>query len=169
MAAQTAYTEEMAIGFPGMLADSGFTDKLSKHNAEASAEIPFGVVVATGTAEDAAILPVDANSKLLGVVVHSHAYGPDQIGTTGVKPKQILSVLNRGRIIVQVEEAVAVGDRAFVRHTSGAGGTQKGAFRKSADTATAVELKGAVYRRAAGAGGLAVVEVDFNVVRATQA
>jgi hypothetical protein len=106
----------------------------------------------------------------LGVVLHSHDYAPTlQLGTTGIKPKNMMSVLNRGRVWVQVEDAVAVGGRCFVRHTASGGNTQLGKFRSNADTATAIEWKGARYLTAASGGGLAMVEVDANVFRATNA
>jgi hypothetical protein len=45
---------------------------------------------------------------------------------------QNFNVLRRGSVYVQVEEAVVAHDVVFVRYAAGAGGTQLGAFRKSA-------------------------------------
>lgn len=167
---QTSYPSSISRGFPGMLAESTvLRQSLSFVNAEAAAEIPFGVGVVRGTADNRAVLPAAAgdNLKFLGVVQHAHVYAkPEQLGDTGVKPKQPITVLSRGRILVQVEEAVVAGDRGFMRIAAGAGGTQKGAWRKSADTATAIEILGAVYRTSVAAGELAVLEVDATAARA---
>ena len=101
MAVQTSYALRMTAGFPGMLADSGFHDIRCFAQAEASAEVPFGVMVAQGSANEKAILPASLSAKMVGVVVHSHDYAKDlELGTTGIKPKNPLSVLNRGRIWV---------------------------------------------------------------------
>lgn len=162
MAVQTAYSAVMPVAFAGMLADNGYTDKKSFSQAEATAEVPFGVMVAQGNTATKAILPVNAASRLVGVVVHAHDYVPNiQLGTTGIKPKNMMSVLNRGRIWVVVEEAVAVGDACFVRHTAGAGGTQKGAFRNDADTATAISVPGAKFITASAGAGIVQVELDM--------
>lgn len=161
MPVQISYPLTMQPAFAGMKADSGEDDVRTFVNAEATAEMPFGVAVAQGTTEPRAILPAAGTAKLVGVVLHSHDYDPFyDLGTVGVKPKLQVSVMNRGRVWVVVEEAVAVNDRAFVRFAAGAGGTQLGAFRRSADTATALEARGWRYISAAGAGGLAKVELD---------
>jgi hypothetical protein len=149
-------------GFPGMKADSGDDDCRTFAQAEASAEIPFGVMVVQGAAQGQAVLPVDANSKPVGVVVHSHEYAKDtELGTTGLKPKTAMAVMNRGRIWVTVENAVAVNGDVYVRHTAGAGGTQKGAFRADADTATAMRVRGARFLSATAGAGIARVELDM--------
>jgi hypothetical protein len=168
MPIQTIYGSTMDPAYPGMLADASGKNVRSYAQAEATAEIPFGVAVAQAPADDSCILPVDVNAKYVGVVLHDHVYDPlIQLGTVGVKPKNTLSVLVEGVVWVRVEEAVAVGDRAFIRYAAGAGGTQKGSFRKSADTTTAIEAKGCRYLSSAAAGGLAQLEVDFSTVRAT--
>lgn len=164
---QLTYPDRMVVAFPGMKADLAEDYCRSYVNAEASAEMPFGICVAQGTAYNQAILPVDANSILAGVIVHSHDYVPTlELGTTGLKPKTSLSIMIQGTIYVLVEEAVAVNDTAYVRHTASGGNTQKGAWRKSADTATAIIVRGARFLTAASSGGLAVVQVDFNAYRA---
>jgi hypothetical protein len=160
---QTSVPSTLTKAFAGMKGESrkdGY-DR-SAYNSEASAEVPFGVMVAVGAADDAALLLVDANSKFAGVVVHSHAYDRRvDFGDTGLLPKTTLSVMRKGSIWVTVEEAVSVGDVAFVRHTAGAGGTQKGAFRKSADTATAVTTGTCKFLTSASASGLALLDVNL--------
>lgn len=160
--AQLAYGTAMTVGFEGMKASSVEDDCMTAYNAEVSAEIPFGVAVAMGTTEDAAIKLVDANSKIKGVVVHSHNHSKGiDLGDTGLLPKASFAVMKKGEIWVKVEETVAVGDPVFVRHTASGGNTRKGAFRKSADTATAIAMANSFYRTAASAGGLAKVFVNI--------
>lgn len=75
---------------------------------------------------------------------------------------QMVDCISDGRVWVPVEEAVTAGDAAFVRFAAGAGGTQLGAFRKSADSASAVALPNAKYLTDGSAGGLAVVQFDME-------
>jgi hypothetical protein len=161
---QTVVNSTLTKAFAGMLADAGPNDVITRIQAEASAEMPFGIMVAEGAADEAGILPVDGTSKFAGLLMHSHAYAKDtELGTVGIKPKAVLSILRKGRAWVTVEETVAKGDPVFIRHTASGGNTQKGAFRKSADTATATDLtKKGVYLTAATAGNLALVEIDMT-------
>lgn len=166
---QSTYAQTMTAGFPGMKADLVDDYVRSYVNAEATAEIPFGVAVVQGAADGSAILAVGAGVTWVGVVLHSHNYDPTyDLGTTGLKPKKTMNVLSRGTVWVQVENAVTVNSRAFMRHTAGAGGTQKGAFRGDADTATAIEARGCRFLTAASAGGVAMLECDFNALRGIQ-
>jgi hypothetical protein len=129
------------ISTPGVLADSGDIDAISCTNAEASASMPFGIAVAKGTADDDAILPAVTNFIPQGIAIYHAAFEQSvqaaTPATAGILPKAGLSALRRGRVVVEVEEAVVKNDPVFVRFASGAGGTQKGAIRKSADTSTA--------------------------------
>lgn len=70
-------------------------------------------------------------------------------------------VLEAGAIWVFTEEAVVEGDPVYVRITSGAGGSNLGAFRKSADSASAVQVPGALFKRAANASGPAWATFPF--------
>lgn len=172
MAPQLSYSEQ-SPGFAGMKADSSDDDVASYVQGESSAEIPFGVMVCQGTAgnssgtPDKAILPVDGNSVAVGVSVHSHDYAiDDQIGSTGLKPKNLLGVMRRGRIWVQVEDAVAVNAPAYFRHTASGGNTQLGKFRSDADTAKATKAPGCIFKTATTGAGLAILEVDLMANRA---
>lgn len=163
MSVQTSYGSGMPVAFAGMKADSGEDDCRSFSQAEASAEVPFGVAVAQGASGSKAILPADANSKIVGVVVHSHDYVPGiQLGDTGIKPKNMMSVMAQGRIWVLVEEAVAVNDPVFVRHTAnGAGKLQKGAFRNDIDTDKCISVPGARFITASSGAGIVQIEIDI--------
>lgn len=161
MSNQTSYPQDHAAAFEGSLADNGLHDIRSALNGEASNGMPFGIAVAIGTTERTCKLGAASTAKWMGVVVRDASYSGAQYDANGIKPGAPVNVLSKGRINVQVEEDVAIGDRAFIRYADGTGGTQKGAFRKSANSTTAVEAKGMRYLSAALAGGIAVLEVDI--------
>jgi hypothetical protein len=72
--------------------------------------------------------------------------------------QESVPVLVRGAVWVETEDACSAGGSVFVRIGAGAGGTQLGAFRSDADTATAVTVTGARYARDSQAGELNQVE-----------
>jgi hypothetical protein len=164
---QTTYGFDYPVGFEGQLADiNGY--QMVTGVLEGAVNIPFGVGLKKGAAsDDGYLLPTLVGDLIEGISVHSHSR--DNLGfaalapaDAGVKPAQNFNVLRKGSVYVKVEEAVAAHDVVFVRYAAGAGGTQLGAFRKSADTATAAQLKGARYLTGALAGGIAKVSFDAN-------
>jgi len=160
---QTSYSLNMGRGLAGQLADTGPTDIITK---ELPVATPFGVGV-TRSGESEAVVPdatgeVSTKGLFLGVTVHTHAVESSASGTASYPAKSVASILKKGRILVLVEEAVNAGDPAFCRFASGGGGSQLGAFRKSADTASAVAVPGAYYHKGAGAGELAVLDLNLN-------
>lgn len=163
MAIQTTVSNDPTIAVEGMFAEGGPRDIISK---KAAVAIMNGRFVTQGTADDQCKLPTvtgDVTGKPLGLAVYDASLTPAWPASTG-EPYPIgsgVSILRKGRAWVKVEEAVAPFDPVFVRFAAGGGGTALGAFRKSADTATAVQLPGAVYLTTALANGLAVVE--FNL------
>jgi hypothetical protein len=163
---QTSYDFAPAVAFAGLLADLSNHATLSYRNAEA-ANMPFGIAVKKGAGDSDAALLSAAESVIAGVTVHTHAV--DQQDGDGVPPKGSIAVLTSGRIYVKVEQAVTPADPVYTRFAAGAGGSQKGAFRKDADTATAKLMKGARYLTSAAADGYAVLEVNALVDKATAA
>ncbi len=160
---QLTYVDQVA-GFAGLIYDLGPNDVVTRVSEEASAEIPFGVAVALGTLDNQALVPAASTAKVQGVVTHAHIYAPTiDIGDTGLKPKVAFGMMRRGRLWVRPETAVVALDRAHVRHTAGAGGTQKGAWRNSEVSGETLDVTAeAVFVTSAGAGELAVLEVDFT-------
>lgn len=164
------YGYELNAAFPGMLVDLQNKQATSHVQGEASAEIPFGAGVILGTAStvagtpDPAKLPVDANSRLIGVAMHSHAYQAEvQLGTTGMKPTVMVSVLRKGRIYVLWEgTAIAKGANVYCRHTAGVG-EQKGSFRHDADGSDAFLCRGFVAAETVTADGRNYLAVDVDV------
>jgi hypothetical protein len=176
MPIDTLSYSEQSRAFAGMKRDIREGDVVETYvQGEASAEIPFGVVVAEGTASttegtpDKAILMVDANSKPAGVLLHAHNYDREtQVGSTGVKPTNLISVLKRGQVYAVLEGTCTKGAAVYVRHGTGAGGSQKGAVRADADTATAVLCRGLSFAetKASNGDGLVLLNVHIDDITA---
>jgi len=176
MPIDTLSYSEQSRAFAGMKSDIRDGDVVESYiQGEVSAEIPFGVVVAEGTAStvqgtpDKAILMVDANSVVAGVMIHAHNYDREsQMGATGVKPTNLLNVLKRGQVYAVLEGTCTKGGQVFVRHSTGAGGSQKGAVRANADTATAVLCRGLSFAetKASNGDGLVLLNVHIDDVAA---
>lgn len=150
---QLNYNVNMDVAFEGMLADAGDQDSLSKITEGAGLE--FGLGGTFGTSDNQ-IAPLAAiTDKFMGVIMHHNCEG-------GVlADKEAVSVLRRGRIYVLVEEAVVKGDAAFVRAVA-TGPQRAGAFRKSADGVTTIDLTGkAEFVTSAAAGALAVLDINL--------
>lgn len=161
---------EQARAYAGMKSDLRNDTVESYIQGEASAEIPFGVAVAQGAASaiagtpDKAILMVDVNSVVVGVHVHAHNYDREsQLGTTGLKPTNLMNVMRKGQIYMIHEGAVTKGAPCFVRHTAGGGGTVKGVVRADADTATAVSTAALTFAETKASLGDGIVLVNVNL------
>jgi hypothetical protein len=137
---QTAYSVDPALAFRGLLADPN-DDKFAIPMANgAAAAQGFGIMVRRDAANPADQFDIfsAAGQAPLGVTVHTQAQeDPSLAGSLGIALLEPASVLRRGRVWVRVEEAIAVTDGVFYRHTSGSG-TEIGAFRNDADGAAEV-------------------------------
>jgi len=170
---QTSYSHAPAASIEGALADSSV-----KHVDSAILEgaASAGLFVVQGTGDQQARVPASAAQAAQGLQLGFVIYSPtrEQIrngyngfqgvvsgGAVPFADKETVSVLRRGRIFVKMEDAHTAGDPLFVRVAAGAGGTVLGASRTDADTATAVEVKGAVVRSTGAAGALAIVEINL--------
>lgn len=165
---QTTVETTMPIGVAGQLADLWTEqngDIISVISEEASAEIPFGVAVRQGTADDGALLFTATSQVPLGVVVFAHHFAkPDELGDTGLKPKVVFGVLRRGRIIVFPEEAVTPASEVRIRAVA-AGAEVKGAFRATADSTDCIDITPfAKWRSSADANEPAILEIDLSNV-----
>lgn len=85
---------DSAPAVPGMLADSGFTDKITVPCG--AAPQPFGTVVGTVAATGISVLPVGAN--LAGIALQDHAYAGRRITQDGYVQYDAMSVIARGRV-----------------------------------------------------------------------
>lgn len=172
MSQQTTVSTKMTIAYAGMLAD---TDRVShcdsRYNAESAAEIRFGDgVVRHSSDEDNAVVKPHTTAAaaaplFAGVCVHSHDYARDvELGTTGVKPKVTMQVLQQGRVYVLPEEAVTPGDPVRVRVVA-AGGEVAGAFRTTQDSTDCINItKIARWITTGSASVPAVLEIDMTGV-----
>lgn len=165
----TSYSEQ-GEALQGQLANLQESRKVTMVQAEASAGIPFGVMVqraafgTSGSADQAKLLTAQAN-KLAGIVIHSHAYDPieDLDDDDALVPKTLLSVLEEGEIWVPVEagQTPAVGADVRVRCVAG-GGETAGAFRVTADATDCVKLGASKWKSAINADGLALLFLDLS-------
>ena len=163
MPVQTSISQAPVNGYAGMAADDGPKDVLSAYNREGSA-LPFGLALIKGTGPNDVKKPTGATvaGDLLGIAEFTHAYkNYDLSNADGIPVGGMVNLARKGRYLVKVEEAVLVGDTAFVRIASGAGGTVLGSFRRSADTSTAISWTGVKYLTAASANGLAVIDLNL--------
>jgi hypothetical protein len=164
MAGITSYPTAPGTGFAGQIADEAPRYIDSAIN-KAAAAIPFGIAVKKGTNEDEAVLLAATGDVISGITIHRHDV--NTIGSSawasdaGIPVGDRFDQLKSGVVLVKVEEAVVQYDKAFVRFAAGAGGTQLGAWRKSADTATARAVNGAYFLKGAAAGGYAPLYFNF--------
>lgn len=157
MPIQTTYLASPATAIEGMVADaSRQTDIMSRAATVAIPAGRFCVRAADGTCKLPTVTgDVTGAGVGLGVSMYDAVAAPG-----GYVQYDMVPIVHKGRVYVVVEEAVTEGDPVFVRFAAGAGGSNLGAFRKSADTATASQVPNAVYRSSASASGLAVVELN---------
>lgn len=136
--------------------------------------VPITVVAdnATGTGSDLTVSETTVETfgdVFAGVAMLSHTEANDQkrdlidmaspiAGTDGYNRGAMVNVLAKGRIWVEVEEAVSPGDAVYVRYVAGASEKQ-GIFRKSVDSTDCVKLDNARWVVGASAAGLAVLEL----------
>lgn len=169
---QTAYTQNMPLGFAGMIGDHP-PDGLSPcKNAEVSAEMRFGIGVKLGTLTGVTnqdlipvVLPAAEGDTVWGITVHSHAYAlPSQLGDTGVKATHPVSVMRKGKVLVVCEDGCNIGDKLWIRCTTGGDGAEFLGSPGNADegTETIDCTNQGTWLSPAAAGGLAWLEVDFN-------
>jgi hypothetical protein len=151
-AVQTAVAVKPAVGAPGLEYDSSFSDVVSWI---ATVAIPFGALVYE-SAEGKATLPT-ATGNVTGGRTGVALIDPTKASGVGYEIGDAVRVMRRGRCFVLNEEALAFGDVLFVRFAAGTG-TQLGAFRNDADTATASTPTNMTLLKAGGIN-LAAVQI----------
>jgi hypothetical protein len=151
-AVQTAVSVNPLAGAPGMEYDDSFSDIVSWI---ATVAIPFGVLVYE-SAEGKATLPTATGNVTAGRVGIA-LIDPSLASQAGYAIGDPVRVMIRGRAWIRSEEALAFGDTLFARFAAGTG-TQLGAFRNDADTATASTPPNMRLLRA-GATNVAAVQI----------
>lgn len=163
---QTTVTSAPAKAHPGMLADGKVPHDVISARVDRAAGIAPGLgVVRTANGDFAGELPTATflAAAFLGISVHSHKalLDPSSDDNEVYEDEETMPVLRHGRVWVEVEDAFSAGDAAFVRFEAGAGGTQLGAIRTDADTASAVAVTGLRLLTSGGAGDLGLLEVNL--------
>jgi hypothetical protein len=161
---QTSMQNYLSAAYEGQRAPSPGDLVVTKM---AQSAIDAGQGVKQGTADEQCDLPSASGDVTglpnLGIAIYDeslpNAWPP---GTSNCYPAgQAVSILRRGRIWVYVEEAVTPASTPYMRYASGAGGSKVGRFRASADTATAAAFPGSRFVTSAGAGALALLEINL--------
>ena len=164
--AQTSYCRIFTNAFAGQLGDSG-PSRVGSYVNDQGADIPAGCMV-SHKAEGTADLPAGGSEILAGVVLNSFARNPDDLtGTAAITAGDSMNVLEEGAVWVSCEEAMAVGDAVYVRHTAGAGGSVLGLIRNDADTASCRQVKGARVLVPSTAAGICMIYFSAAADRAT--
>lgn len=161
---QTSHPRVQPLAQAGTIADPSFVKHAdSLRNDHASAEIPFGVMVAASSDPGDGALPLTATDNVLaGIVVYDHAYARlAELGDTGLKPDVVMTVLKRGRIYVLPEETVVPGGAVRVRAVV-TGSEVAGAFRTTADSTDCIDISAfARWVRGGSSSSPAVLEIDM--------
>lgn len=174
--AQTSYSINISqVAYPGQPFDGAHdTDVVS--GLSTAAAIPYGVLAVhdlsnTAGADQVAVKVPAASTDITvlgsakGVVMADQARAQDPtFSVPTYRQYQAVPCMRRGRVWVKVEEAVLDGDQAFVRFAVGSF-SQLGAFRKTADSASAAALPGAYYVGASiSVGGQLYAVVQLSLV-----
>lgn len=166
---QTEVTTAPLVGTPGRPADEYTAQNgqvASATSEEASALIPFGIMVKKGTGDYGALLMTATSNALLGISYRSNdfAVGLEIDESTGnLKPGATFGVARKGRFFVLIEEDVTPTSDVRVRAVAG-GSEVAGAFRATADSTDCIDLTGlAQWVRTADADdGVAELEIDMT-------
>jgi hypothetical protein len=153
MTVQTSVSAKPAVGRPGLELDSSVNDKVSWIAQE---DIPFGRYVVQ-TTEGYCELP-DSLAEITGNDGGVALIDPNLPSGEGYKQGDVVTVLRRGRVWVETEEAVTANSPAFVRAIV-TGEEQQGAWRSDADGTDAVAPNRTSFIKGNSAAGLAVVEL----------
>jgi len=150
----------MTRGFNGAAADSHNPKDVLTGKAVKEA-MPLGLlaVVDQANGDGAVMLPTatgDITNLTAGVVLHSHAIESSASGDPQYPQNAAVNVLRKGRVYVEVEDAVDEGAAVFARHTA-----DFGKFRSDIDGGDATLVPGAVFRSSTTGAGLAVVEINL--------
>lgn len=109
---QTAYTDQVAPGFAGMVANAETSNRITRTN-EDSASLPFGRAVFRGAQDHGCTATVGAG--FLGISIAHEALGLLAAATPDAFPQNAsVPIMTMGVIWVNASVAVAKGDQAYV-------------------------------------------------------
>lgn len=169
--AEAVSTDKLIIEAPSDLADAGFvitipviTDYVKTQLVAHAQEVAFGLGLvrddrAPGTERRVRLprLATDVTSGgFQGIAAQDTMREPNASGWPHLSlPK----TMRKGHIYVIAEGSGVEGAPLFVRHASGGGGSQLGAFRNDGDTSTAVAVPGLSSREDWSAAG--IIEAEY--------
>ena len=161
------------VGGVGFLFDDGTNTTAAETQANATAaSVPFGrAVLLAGEGDEGDMLAklMDENEvgDILGVSVYTATFekgrstNPFDRIAAEYPGGSVLNVLREGRIYVETEGEVSVGDDVYVRHTADGDLDELGGFAGASGTGL-VELTSARWHKGTNAEGLAVLQVNFD-------
>lgn len=154
--AQTSdqYGQELPRGQAGQLAEAGFIKQVDSFAAEGA--VPFGAGVVRGTADDQCMVVAADSDEFVGVALFTHVQRqglPGSDDEAEYEDADTVSVLSKGRALVEVVAAVDAGATAYVNVAIGA------SIGKFTGVATDNLATGGKFITAADAGELAVLEL----------
>lgn len=161
---QTSYSANFPRSRVGMIADGAPS---TVRSALAHEAVRAGKVVVRHAAETglacATVKPTSAASAaadFVGIVCYDAAKQPASTVSPGNEfaAQDSVSILTSGRVWVVTEDSTSAGDDVFVRCTV-TGSQEFGSFRNDADSASCLQVAGAKFIRASGAGELNIVEI----------
>jgi hypothetical protein len=167
--AQTEVTTAPLVGTPGRPADEHTAQNgqvVSATSEEASALIPFGVMVKQGSGDYGALKLTATTNAFIGISFRSNdfAVGLEIDESTGnLKPGATFGVARKGRFFVLIEEDVTPASDVRVRCVA-TGNEVAGAFRATADSTDCVDLTGLArwIRTADADDGVGELEIDMT-------
>jgi hypothetical protein len=150
---QNVYNQYMTAGEAGLLADTGFTDKVS-YAAEGA--VPFGAAIALGTNPERQGKVAASGAAVIGIAIRAaNLEQPVGGGAPSYADKSMVSVLKRGRIWVKTNDAVAAGSTANLVLANGT--FTDASVAAGIEALTQVSVK---FVTGTTAAGLAIVEVN---------
>lgn len=158
---QTDYSYQPTAAIAGQLTHSGTRDLRSRVN-KSTVVVPYGRgVVASG--EDGCALPSASTNTFIGVTARIYQYEDrlDSTNNQGYGIDRDASILIKGCIAVEVEEAVSEGQPVFCRFAPSGGNTVLGRFRNDADTNTCLAVPSARWEKGTTGAGIAILELNL--------
>lgn len=149
---QTAYTTAPAEGVVGQVVTGGILPVIVRRIANGAVRPGQYVVFNDADCNHPSAAPVAGNK---GGIVLRKSYGQSDGVYADNEP---VDILVQGEVWCAFENAITAQQDIFVRYASGAGGTQLGALRTNADTATAASVSGLRTNSA----GTALVKVEVR-------
>lgn len=138
---QETYSENIAIAFPGMVADADHA--IDTRICETAAGIAFGVAVQQGTSDKEALVGAAAATDFCGVSVRDTTLAQDNYAQY-----DNMGVLTRGHIWVTVGGDVAAGENVTFDASTGV-------LSSANASGSQFAITGAVWKTSASSGGLA--------------